>query len=502
MMKNWLSVGEFGKKTGLSHKALRIYEEKGLLVPHTRSEGQHRVYTETQIVIAEKIVQFKNWGFSLEQIKVLLAETSEGTLKELLERRLQESRSAAVSLSQQIKALESVLASLTLGHELTELERSQVMENLLNRSVSNLKRRGVVDSEALSRVQSEVSLYSDSKKELIAGVRKIVDFAKANSLLLGPGRGNSASSLVLYSEGYGYFNPLKYGLVPEYFSATKSVWIDVEYSRSQEVGRLADEIAQKTGIEVYAFKSPVLDILKDVQNQVGEIDFDSFSDDDPMILSAPSKLGLAGLWGVEYGENYHAFQSQDEASKKKYSLSHLDFESLYAKPFKSASDFMIRTSLIGYNRLNKLELYNSRNDGEVDPLYPELNGTRGVMMFHEDWDRVFSRVAGIDLTEASRIRRQIVSEIIADKEPESAQQVRALVKDMATADFLLEHVDKNFMKAHALTVWWYYKRTAILKSLWPKEYRAAIDRWEQKHQMWWQEFGYKMASDGKPYLKA
>lgn len=43
-MKDWVSVGEFGKKTGLSYKALRIYEEKRILIPHSRSEGDHRVY--------------------------------------------------------------------------------------------------------------------------------------------------------------------------------------------------------------------------------------------------------------------------------------------------------------------------------------------------------------------------------------------------------------------------------------------------------------------------
>ncbi|WP_413581966.1 MerR family transcriptional regulator [Bdellovibrio sp. HCB288] len=501
MMKDWLSVGEFGKKTGLSHKALRIYEEKGLLVPHSRSEGQHRVYTESQLETARKIVQFKDWGFSLEQIKVLLIETSESTLKELLERRLQESRTAAVSISQQINALESVLASLNYGHELTELERSQVMENLLDRSVGNLKRRGVIDQEAHARVEREVSLYSKDKKALVAGVRNIVDYAKANDILLGPGRGNSASSLVLYSEGYGHFNPLKYGLVPEYFSAAKSIWIDVEFSRSKEIGKMADDIAKNSGIEVLAFKSPVLDILKDVQDQVGKIDFDSFSDEDPMILGAPAKLGLRGLYGVEYGENFHAFQVLSEENKKKYSLSHVNFDELYAPPFTSVQDFMVRTSLLGQHRMHKLDLYSSRRDGDVDPKYPELNETRGVMVFHEDWDRIFSRASGIEITELAGIRRQIVGEIIAGKEPVSANEVRIRVKDEKIANFLLEHVDKNFMKAHALTTWWYYKRTAILKSLWPKEYLAAIERWEEKNQMWWMEFGLPM-KDGIVHLKA
>ncbi len=497
-MKDWFSVGEFGKKTGLSYKALRIYEGKGILIPHSRSEGDHRVYSSAQIAVAQKIVQFKDWGFSLEQIKVLLVETSDSTLKELLERRLQESRSATVSLSQQIASLESVLASLTAGHELTELERSQVMENLVNESVNKLKRRGVIGSEVFSRVEKEVSLYDENKKALVAGIRNIVEYAKDNDILTGPGRGNSGSSLVLYSEGYSQFNPMKYDLIPEYFSNSKVFWMEVEYSRGQEIGKMCDDLAVKTGIEVIAFRSPFLDILKDVQNQVGLIDFDSFFDMDPMILHAPQKLDSRGLYGIEYTENYHAFQRMSEDDKIKYSMLDWNFEEFHAKYiFRDPLDFMIVEGLKHPGKRNKFLAYTS-GQGMPNPLgVPELQDTRGVMVFLEDWDRIFVRATGMPMSQAMAQRREIF------KNPSLAPEfLKNHVKDEGIRKLLEDNVGSVFMKAHVVTVWWHYKRTAILKSLWPKEFLAAIDRWEQKHKLSWLEFGYKQSDDHTPYLKA
>jgi DNA-binding transcriptional MerR regulator len=89
-MKDWLSIGDFSKQTGFSNKALRLYEDKGLLVPHARSENQYRYYQAEQIQIAKKIRYYKDLGFSLDQIKTILQKISEDTLKEFLEARLQE----------------------------------------------------------------------------------------------------------------------------------------------------------------------------------------------------------------------------------------------------------------------------------------------------------------------------------------------------------------------------------------------------------------------------
>jgi hypothetical protein len=416
-------------------------------------------------------------------------------LQDFLERRLQESRLDLHNLKEQITSLETILTSLKLGRELSATERTQVMENFVTESVNKLKRRGVVDQRAEAQVAHEVSLYSDPHKILVAGLRKIFEFAKEKNILLGPGRGNSGGSLVLYSEGYSQFNPLRYGLMPEYFSHTKMFWMDAEYSRSQDIGKMCDELSARCGFEVVAFRSPFLDIIKAVQDKVGAIDFDSFSDMDPMILTAPQRLGIERLYWCEHNEKFHAFVTMNEEDKAKYSLASWDLESFYRNyTVESPMEFIALDTMRDLGeKMSFLEFRNRGNDCPEN--LPELKSTKGLLIYMEDWDLIFSRVTGMNFNECRPIRRALAQDENAHAD------ILARIADPQIRQLLKERAKKVFMKAHAVTSWWFFKRSAIMKSLWPKEYMQAIDEWEQKHQLTWVDFGYK-TYDGSLYLKA
>lgn len=495
-MKNWLSIGEFGKTTGLSTKALRLYEEKGILVPHTRSESHYRVYTPEQIVIAQRIVQFKKWGFSLEQIKILMRETDGHSLQQLLEKRLQESRVASQVLSDQIESLEAILTSMKHGQELSVIERGQVMDNLLDVSLNKLKRKGVLDQASIERVRQEVSLYSPGKRKFIEGLRKILDYAKNEDILLGPGRGSTAGSLVLFAEGYSNMNPLHYGLLPELFGESKYIWLDVEYSRHQEIGTLCNELARKTSIEIVAFRSPILDIFKKIERQIGKVEFDSFSDLDPMILQAPKK-GTRGLFWLEWNPRFHAFQDMKPEKQQELTWDNVVLEKFYTEhDLQSPIDYMALDSLMGIDDRETFFAYPSRSPHSCPSYLPELKATKGVLIFREDWLQLAAKHAGISLVEANSLQRAVA------KNPQGPESlVLEKIEDQDIKDLLINRASKVSSKSHALTSWWHYKRTAILKSLWPSEYLAALDEWEKKNDMVWFEFGYK-TKDGNFYLQA
>ena len=65
-MKEQMTSGEIANKAGVSQKALRIYDEKGLLKPVGYSEGNYRLYDKGSLLILEKIIALKHVGFSLE----------------------------------------------------------------------------------------------------------------------------------------------------------------------------------------------------------------------------------------------------------------------------------------------------------------------------------------------------------------------------------------------------------------------------------------------------
>lgn len=63
-----LKVGELARKTGKTVRALRFYEELGLLRPKTRTEGGFRLYASDDVRRVEVVCQLQELGLSLEDI--------------------------------------------------------------------------------------------------------------------------------------------------------------------------------------------------------------------------------------------------------------------------------------------------------------------------------------------------------------------------------------------------------------------------------------------------
>ena len=87
-MDDKMTSGEIAKKAGVSQKAVRLYDEKGLLKPTDYSEGNYRLYDKEALQILEKIVALKQIGFSLEEIRDNLTSGDAGNIEEALKMQL------------------------------------------------------------------------------------------------------------------------------------------------------------------------------------------------------------------------------------------------------------------------------------------------------------------------------------------------------------------------------------------------------------------------------
>lgn len=66
-------IGEAAERTGLSLRTIRYYEEVGLISPSARSHGGFRLYTESDIARLMVVKRMKPLGFSLDEMRDLLA---------------------------------------------------------------------------------------------------------------------------------------------------------------------------------------------------------------------------------------------------------------------------------------------------------------------------------------------------------------------------------------------------------------------------------------------
>lgn len=81
-----LKIGDFSKLSHVSIKALRLYDQMGLLKPvHVDEFTGYRYYAAHQLPRLNRILALKDLGFSLEQIAKLLNEISPAQIQGMLQ---------------------------------------------------------------------------------------------------------------------------------------------------------------------------------------------------------------------------------------------------------------------------------------------------------------------------------------------------------------------------------------------------------------------------------
>nr|WP_202455898.1 MerR family transcriptional regulator [Streptomyces sp. SID8367] len=70
-----MQIGEVAARTELSLRTIRHYEETGLVIPSARSQGGFRLYTEADVARLMVIRRMKPLGFTLDEMRDLLAAT-------------------------------------------------------------------------------------------------------------------------------------------------------------------------------------------------------------------------------------------------------------------------------------------------------------------------------------------------------------------------------------------------------------------------------------------
>lgn len=140
------TIGQFAKKTGLTIRALRYYDEKGLVNPASLTEGGQRLYNDDNILTVQKIVTYKYLDFSIEEIKALLLEEQplldslkeQRALMEEKKRQLEKvmaSLDTAIAIHEKIEVVDPTLLLLVLHSLLTEEQQKDYLLQYIPQSL-------------------------------------------------------------------------------------------------------------------------------------------------------------------------------------------------------------------------------------------------------------------------------------------------------------------------------------------------------------------------------
>lgn len=127
-MKNEVfRVGELAKRTGVSVRTLHHYDAIGLLTPSHRSESRYRLYDREDVVRLQEIKSLRQLGFSLEEIRDLLAARRLTPLG-VVEMHLQRVREQMELQRQLLGRLESIAEQLRAAETPTADEMMRTIE--------------------------------------------------------------------------------------------------------------------------------------------------------------------------------------------------------------------------------------------------------------------------------------------------------------------------------------------------------------------------------------
>jgi len=104
MTRDGLLIGELAAKTGVTRKALRLYEKAGILPPARRTGSGYRVYGPETLALLGFVTQARRLGFRLDEITriVALKRSGQTPCKHVLDR-----------VHLKLENIEQVLADLT-----------------------------------------------------------------------------------------------------------------------------------------------------------------------------------------------------------------------------------------------------------------------------------------------------------------------------------------------------------------------------------------------------
>ena len=157
-----MRIGELAKRTGLTVRTLRYYDEIGLLSPPRRPGSTYRQYGDAEISRLQQIASLRQLGFSLDEIREILSrpETSVRQVIELHLTRLNEQIALMEQLRWRLQAIERGLnanGSVTAEEFLNTMEVMNRMERYYTpEQLAALKARAeAVSDEHIRAVEAE-----------------------------------------------------------------------------------------------------------------------------------------------------------------------------------------------------------------------------------------------------------------------------------------------------------------------------------------------------------
>ena len=139
MKDDLMLIGEIADFFGISRKAIRLYEKKGIIKPvKVDAANGYRYYSAEQVQQLNALLELKALGFSLDEIKMILdGKTARESLLEMLEKKRQAWQETANSARYKEECLSGIIQNVQASSAaqnltgMTEEERAWLLVKMV-----------------------------------------------------------------------------------------------------------------------------------------------------------------------------------------------------------------------------------------------------------------------------------------------------------------------------------------------------------------------------------
>ncbi|MBP2703865.1 MerR family transcriptional regulator [Microbispora sp. RL4-1S] len=162
------SVGEVARLAGVTVRTLHHYDEIGLLSPGERTVAGYRRYTEPDLERLQQVLFYRELGFSLEEIAVILDEPGADPMTHL--RRQHELLRRRIGRLEEMRtAVERAMEAHTMGIDLTPQERFEVFGEFDPDQYADEARERWGGTEAFEQSRARTARYTKDDWKTITG---------------------------------------------------------------------------------------------------------------------------------------------------------------------------------------------------------------------------------------------------------------------------------------------------------------------------------------------
>lgn len=139
MKNDLMMIGEIADFFGVSRKAMRLYEKKGIIKPvKVDAANGYRYYSADQVQQLNALLELKAFGFSLDEIKTIIdGKTAKAPLLNMLEKKRQAWQEAMESARYKEECLGEIIKNVQNSHaaqnitDMTEDERAWLLVKMV-----------------------------------------------------------------------------------------------------------------------------------------------------------------------------------------------------------------------------------------------------------------------------------------------------------------------------------------------------------------------------------